>query len=618
MARRLLILALVLGAARVSAATTEFTAFAFHDVVDHRGQLDYDAITVGNLAATFDWLREQGYRVISIDDILAAHRGERPLPRRAVLLSFDDGYQSVYTRVFPLLQAFNYPAVVAVVGSWIEPPDGTALGDPIAEPPRARFLSWDELREMQRSGLVEIASHSYALHTTVLGSVEGGQYPAAVARSYARGRFRAEITRQLRPSAPEPRFRDVAQLLASPYRRFLELAGQLVGSAVDYGQDPRTGHYETDAEYAQRVRADLARNSRLIESRVGVRPRVMVWPFGRYNDVAIAAARAEGMPVALTLEPERADAREISRLARYYTAENPDLKLVAGALEASRDFPLLRGLCLSLDELNAPTPEARDARLGHAIDAVAAFQPSAVLLGTAAASGEVYFPNDRRPVRADLVGRALWQLRTRAGVQVYAELPLAVAGPTAETALPLYEALAKAVPFDGLSLGPGFLAGGLVRRPSPTLGRWDPRGPRRARAEQDGTRLGEPARLALDAVRTVSRYQPTVRVLDILALDAIRPAADVALDTVDYLAVRWDGEPRAAIRTLRETGWLGAPYRSRLVYLSARGEPAVWRSVQHAGVVHGIYCPERLLERADALTALRPLLGAAGYPFRPR
>jgi hypothetical protein len=116
----------------------------------------------------------------------------------------------------------------------------------------------------------------------------------------------------------------------------------------------------------------------------------------------------------------------------------------------------------------------------------------------------------------------------------------------------------------------------------------------------------------------VSRYQPAALVLDAVRLEALRPAREVGLDAVDYLAVRWDGEPRVALRALREKGWLDVPYARRLVYQSARPEPAVWRTVQAAGVVHGIYCPDRLLDRPETLAALRPVLGAAWYPFRPR
>jgi hypothetical protein len=200
---------------------------------------------------------------------------------------------------------------------------------------------------------------------------------------------------------------------------------------------------------------------------------------------------------------------------------------------------------------------------------------------------------------------------------VYAEVPLGAAGADAVPAV--YESLAKAVPFDGLSLGAPFLAGEL--RPGPgasRVGRWDPPGPRRARAAQDPSRLSESGRLGLAAIRAVGRYQPAVPILDTVRLEALRPAREVALDAVDYLAVRWDGEPRAALRTLRDQGWLDVPYARRLVYLSTRPEPAVWRTMQAAGVVHGIYCPARLLDRPETLTALRPVLGAAWYPFRPR
>ena len=41
--------------------------------------------------------------------------------------------------------------------------------------------------------------------------------------------------------------------------------------------------YETDAEYRQRVRTDLQKNSELMERELGVRPRAVIWPFGRFS-----------------------------------------------------------------------------------------------------------------------------------------------------------------------------------------------------------------------------------------------------------------------------------------------------------------------------------------------
>ena len=88
--------------------------------------LDGDAVTTRTLAQFFDWLKGTGWTAVSLDDIAAAARGTRPLPDKAILITFDDGYRSLYTRVFPLLQVYRFPIVAALVGSWMEGrPDGT-------------------------------------------------------------------------------------------------------------------------------------------------------------------------------------------------------------------------------------------------------------------------------------------------------------------------------------------------------------------------------------------------------------------------------------------------------------------------------------------------------------
>ena len=120
----LVLLAVIGGGTSTWAADTDFAVLAYHDVVDSSSALTYDAITLRNLAVQLDWLRQNGYRVVSVDDVVAAQQGQRPLPPKAVLLTFDDGYRSFYTHVYPLLRAFDYPAVLSVVGSFLDVPPG--------------------------------------------------------------------------------------------------------------------------------------------------------------------------------------------------------------------------------------------------------------------------------------------------------------------------------------------------------------------------------------------------------------------------------------------------------------------------------------------------------------
>ena len=105
-----------------------FRVIAYHDVRDDVvGDYDPDqyAVSTSNLITQFTWLREQGFQPISVDDIIAAENGGTPLPERAVLLTFDDGLQSFYTKVYPLLKLFRpitpsflVPALVPLYVAW--------------------------------------------------------------------------------------------------------------------------------------------------------------------------------------------------------------------------------------------------------------------------------------------------------------------------------------------------------------------------------------------------------------------------------------------------------------------------------------------------------------------
>jgi biofilm PGA synthesis lipoprotein PgaB len=141
-----------------------FVAVSFHDIIDQGEEAQEDAVSGNVLAQFFDWMKATGWTAVTLDDLAAAQSGARPLPAKAIVLTFDDGYRSLYTRVFPLLKAYRYPAVAAVVGKWMEGGPGTKVqyGDELV--PRSKFISWAEAREMQASGLVEFASHSYDMH----------------------------------------------------------------------------------------------------------------------------------------------------------------------------------------------------------------------------------------------------------------------------------------------------------------------------------------------------------------------------------------------------------------------------------------------------------------------
>jgi biofilm PGA synthesis lipoprotein PgaB len=350
---------------------------AYHDIRDDVvGNYDPDqhAVSTRNLITQFTWLRELGYQPVSIDDIVAAADNGPPLPERAVLLTFDDGLASVYTKVYPLLKLFQYPAVISVVTSWIESDAEVSYGSRIYS--GSDFLTWEQIAEMQASGLVEVATHSHNLHQGVTANPQGNSLPAAVTRIYD-------------------------------------------GDG-----------YETDLQYRQRIEEDLSLSVNNIKERTGRAPRIITWPYGAFNDEAAAVARSLGMHMSLTLAPENLERSGSTHMGRYLPVSNPSLALFSAELMLDQPPQIVRVAQVDLDYVYDPDPQQQEANLGRLLDRIKALEISHVFLQAFAdpdgdgGADAVYFPNRHLPVRADLFGRVAWQLTTRANVRVYAWLPM--------------------------------------------------------------------------------------------------------------------------------------------------------------------------------------------------
>src|SRR3954463_5166005 len=367
--------AVLLASALATPATSRLVVLCYHSVADTG--LRY-TLPVRRFTEEISWLRGEGWQPVSLQQVLDARAGQRPLPQKAVLLTFDDGYADLYTTVFPILKRHDYPAVAAVVGSWLEVPDGGKVDVDVQPVPRSTLLSWEQIRELQASGLVELASHSWDLHRGVVANAQGNALPAAVTRIW-RG----------------------------------------------------PGAVESPDELRARVRADVERNSALIERKTGRRPRAMVWPYGRYSGEAQEAARAAGLQVMFTLR-EGANGLDtpLDELRRYIITGDRSLAEFAALMRGSQSETPVRAVRVDLDAIHDPDPAVTERNLSALIDRIARLHPSQIYLQAYAdpkgdsVVREVYFPNRHLPMRADLFNRASWQLQTRAGVRVFAWMPV--------------------------------------------------------------------------------------------------------------------------------------------------------------------------------------------------
>ncbi|HEX4327519.1 MAG TPA: poly-beta-1,6-N-acetyl-D-glucosamine N-deacetylase PgaB [Burkholderiales bacterium] len=402
------------GLAPVAPPPGSFIVLSYHEVRDEvRDYPDPYAVDSGALVAQFAWLRGSGYAPVSLQAIIDARNGGKSLPPKAVLLTFDDGYLSFYTRVYPLLRVFGYPALLAVVGKWIdEPPQADQLYGEKATVGSAAFPTWAQLREMAGSGLVEMASHSYDLHRGILANPQGNVEPAATARLY----------------------------------------------------DAASGSYENDAQWRARVRDDMERNSALIARQTGQRPRAMVWPYGSYNDELVRIAGELGMPVDITLnDGVNTPQVPLSAMRRLLVIHNPPLANFTGEVIGPPVPPPVRVVEVGLDQVVDADPARQEQKLSALLDRVLALGVTHVFLHAFSDSGagaapQAYFATQSMAMRADLFNRVAWQLSTRTDVKVCAAIPPSLLRMPPAAAAAIVQDLARGSNFEGLYFmptGPG-------------------------------------------------------------------------------------------------------------------------------------------------------------------
>ncbi|MHC6185774.1 poly-beta-1,6-N-acetyl-D-glucosamine N-deacetylase PgaB [Acinetobacter sp. X9] len=358
-------------------------SLTFHDVRDDvlkEGDRDVYAIQTNNLAQFLDWLSQSDWKPIRLKDIEEARKQGKELPHNSILLTFDDGALSSYSRVFPLLKQYQIPAVFALPTSWLN--GNTKAGYEAYG--QGNLVNWAQVREMQASGLAEFASHSDDLHHGVLANPQGNEQPAATSYAYLKSQSR----------------------------------------------------YETDAEYQQRILQDLKKSYTVLKKEVGVNPKAIIWPYGAVNEQLEKLAQQAGFQFSFSLGRDGMNRVSDSTFKRSLVIDNPTAEqLTEGMLnilsfEESDLFKQSRHfVSMDLKHLAAQQNAQTDEKLGQLLSKLYSLKNNALILKPLEdkdGDGQydvAYFPTNKMSVQQDILNRSLWQAQTRAGQSVILELP---------------------------------------------------------------------------------------------------------------------------------------------------------------------------------------------------
>ena len=175
-------------------------------------------VSVAQFREQLTYLKANDYQVLPLAVLFQFLAEKRPLPDKAVVITIDDGYKSVYQHAWPLLKSFGYPFTIFV---YVQATDHRHWD----------YMTWEQVRELQAAG-VDFQSHGYGHHR--FGS-KPPEMKEEEYRQWIETDFAKSATIMEHELGVRPRF------LAVPYgeyNRTVIEAAKAVGFDAVFSQDP--------------------------------------------------------------------------------------------------------------------------------------------------------------------------------------------------------------------------------------------------------------------------------------------------------------------------------------------------------------------------------------------
>lgn len=117
----------------------------YHDIADKLPETAM-RIHASKFRTQMQAIQQLGIKVISLEEFIAWKKDGKPLPPKSILITFDDGWKSVYTDAFPILKELGFPFTIFLYKNYVDG-GGRALTSPM-------------IQEMLTTGKMSIGSHS--------------------------------------------------------------------------------------------------------------------------------------------------------------------------------------------------------------------------------------------------------------------------------------------------------------------------------------------------------------------------------------------------------------------------------------------------------------------------
>jgi len=290
-------------------------AMMYHHV-NHEPE-DSISITPENFEMQIRYLAEAGYRSLHLHEFFSYLKLWR-IPEKLVLITFDDGYADNYIYAYPILKKYRMKATIFPVTAFIKEKADRSHWKPMNDfellmrTPTAKgsiddFLSWEEMAEMQKNGLVDIQAHTHTHAAyfeddwimsfydgsinTKLGWATGGDMrpgipiyktgPALAIRRYFDDMLlRDKLVEYVSRNGGKEYF-----LKATAKKELLQIVNM-------HGK--LEGKFESEEESHSRIMNELHLTKELIEIKLNKKVDYICWPWGSVDKKLMSRAKRAG------------------------------------------------------------------------------------------------------------------------------------------------------------------------------------------------------------------------------------------------------------------------------------------------------------------------------------
>lgn len=106
-------------------------------------------LTPKKFEAQMKWIKDNGFTIIPLKEAVDYLKGNRSsIPEKSIVVTIDDGWQSAYTYLYPIVKKYNIPVTLFIY------PETISAGK--------NAMTWEELKKLQQTGLVDIQGHTYS------------------------------------------------------------------------------------------------------------------------------------------------------------------------------------------------------------------------------------------------------------------------------------------------------------------------------------------------------------------------------------------------------------------------------------------------------------------------